>query len=65
MLLFKISPGIALLGATLFYLGVRRRSRKDVFDESMVSPFAFIFFGGAMAIGGGIIVLLGYLRGLI
>lgn len=65
MLLFKISPGVALLGMALFYLGARRRKQTDVFDNSIVSPFAYIFFGGAMTIVGVVIVILGYLRGLI
>ena len=61
--LFKIALGVAGAGAVMFYLGLKRQRRDDVFNTSIVSPMALQFFGGAMTIGGVIVSLLTYMRG--
>ena len=62
-MLFKIALSVAGSGAVMFYLGVKRQRREDVFNISLVSPTALQIFGGAMAIGGGVVALLTYMRG--
>ncbi|MFN3890693.1 MAG: hypothetical protein ACK4MV_09875 [Beijerinckiaceae bacterium] len=63
-MLFKIALAVAGSGAVMFYLGVKRQRQEDVFNTSIVSPMALQFFGGALAIGGAIVSLLTYMRGL-
>lgn len=63
-MIFKIALAAAGAGAVMFYLGLKRQSRDDVFNVSMISPMALQIFGGALAIGGAIVSLLTYMRGL-
>jgi hypothetical protein len=63
-MLFKIALSVAGSGAMMFYMGVKRQRRDDVFNVSMVSPTALQIFGGAMTIAGIVVALLMYIRGL-
>ena len=63
-MLFKVALAAACSGAVMFYLGVRRQAREDVFNVSLISPMALQIFGGALTIGGLIVSLLTYMRGL-
>ena len=63
-MLFKIGLAVAGAGAAMFYLGLRRQNRDDVFNVSLISPMALQIFGGALAIGGVIVSVLTYMRGL-
>ena len=62
--MFKIALAVAGAGAVMFYLGVRRQKREDVFSVPLISPTALQVFGGAMLIAGGVVSLLSYLRGI-
>ncbi|MBX9758320.1 MAG: hypothetical protein K2Y29_06050 [Beijerinckiaceae bacterium] len=64
-MIFKIALAAAGAGAVMFYLGLKRQNREDVFNVSMISPMALQIFGGALAIGGVIVSALTYMRGLI
>jgi hypothetical protein len=64
VMLFKVALSVAGSGAVMFWLGLKRQSRRDTFNVSLISPTALQIFGGAMAIGGAIVALLAYLRGL-
>ena len=63
-MLFKIALSTAGAGAVMFYLGLKRQKRDDLFDTSLVSPIALQIFGGAIAISGAIVATLSYMRGL-
>lgn len=63
-MLFKVALSVAGSGAVMFYLGLKRQMRSDVFNTSLVSPMALQVFGGAMTIGGVIVALLAYMRGV-
>jgi hypothetical protein len=62
--LFKIALAAAFAGAVMFYLGVRRQAREDVFNVPIISPMALQIFGGALTLGGLVVSLLTYMRGL-
>lgn len=64
VIVFKIALAVAGAGAVMFYLGVMRQKRDDVFNVPFISPTALQFFGGAMMIAGGVVSLLSYMRGI-
>ena len=64
-MLFKVALSVAGSGVVMFYLGVKRQMRRDQFNMSLISPTALQFFGGAAAIGGLVVALLAYMRGMV
>jgi len=64
-MLFKVALSVAASGAVMFYLGLKRQMTRDVLNPSLVSPTALQVFGGAGAIGGLIVALLAYMRGVV